>query len=89
MGTIAVHPRADVARLSGEIGYWLAEECWARGIATAAVTALTQAVFEHAALVRIYAPMFSQAGLRNRRASGERSHAFTRRRAFKLQLLHT
>jgi len=59
MGTIAVHPRADVERLSGEIGYWLAQECWGRGIATAAVTAVTEAVFQHTSLLRIYAPVFS------------------------------
>lgn len=59
MGTIAVHPRADVERLSGEIGYWLAQECWGRGIATAAVSAVTEAVFQHTSLLRIYAPVFS------------------------------
>lgn len=59
MGTVAVHPRVDVERLSGEIGYWLAQECWGRGIATAAVVAVTEAVFQHTSLVRIYAPVFS------------------------------
>lgn len=59
VGTIAVHARADVERLSGEIGYWLAQKCWGRGIATAAVMAVTEAVFQHTSLVRIYAPVFS------------------------------
>ncbi len=59
VGTIAVHPRKDVERLSGEIGYWLAEDYWGRGIMTAAAGAVTAAVFEHTELVRLYAPVFS------------------------------
>lgn len=59
VGTISVHPRVDVERLTGEIGYWLGEEYWGRGIATAAAAAVTDAVFAHSELVRLYAPVFS------------------------------
>src|SRR5205085_664351 len=37
VGGIAVHPGADVARASAEVGYWLGRDFWGRGIASAAV----------------------------------------------------
>lgn len=41
------------ARLTATIGYWLAEPFWGRGIATAALKALTEYAFETHALRRI------------------------------------
>lgn len=40
-------------RLTGTIGYWLAEPFWGRGIASAALTALTDYAFETHRLRRI------------------------------------
>jgi RimJ/RimL family protein N-acetyltransferase len=59
VGTVALHARTDVERLSAEIGYWLAEPLWGRGIATSAVRAVTQAAFDTLPLVCIFAPVFS------------------------------
>src|SRR5215212_1661146 len=36
-GSIGLHPGTDVSRLTAELGYWLAERFWGRGIITAAV----------------------------------------------------
>ncbi|MEP5764961.1 MAG: GNAT family protein [Halieaceae bacterium] len=44
---------------SGEIGYWLGEPHWGQGLATAAVTEVTDYFFEHTELVRLVAPVFA------------------------------
>jgi ribosomal-protein-alanine N-acetyltransferase len=51
--------RGDIERVSAEIGYWLAEPLWGRGIATEAVTALTQYAIATHALTRVYALPFA------------------------------
>lgn len=48
----------DIDRRSAEIGYWLGEEYWGRGIVTAAVQALTDYAFAHFDLARIWACVF-------------------------------
>lgn len=58
-GTIAIHRRDDVERLSAEVGYWLAEPYWGRGIVTAALRALTAAAFRETDLIRLFAPVFA------------------------------
>jgi len=46
------------ARLTAEIGYWLGEDCWGRGIATEALRAVTDWAFATTDLVRIQAGVF-------------------------------
>ena len=55
IGCIGMLPQNDVARLSAEVGYWLGEPFWGRGIATAALKALTEHAFTEFDLVRLYA----------------------------------
>jgi ribosomal-protein-alanine N-acetyltransferase len=52
-----LHP--DVERVSAEIGYWLAEPFWGRGIATEALAALTAHAIRTHGLTRIYAVPFA------------------------------
>jgi len=52
-----LHP--DVERVSAEIGYWLAEPFWGRGIATEALTAVTRHAIEVHGLTRVYALPFA------------------------------
>jgi ribosomal-protein-alanine N-acetyltransferase len=59
IGGIGFHPQSDVHRLTAEIGYWLGEPFWGRGIATQALRALTEWVFATTPLVRIYAHVFA------------------------------
>lgn len=54
-GVIGVVLRDDVERCSGEIGYWLGEEYWGRGIATRALAGLTRFAFTTYELERLYA----------------------------------
>ena len=59
VGGAGVHPLEDVYRRSAEVGYWLAEPFWGRGIATTAVRALSEAGFaQFPHLVRLQAAVF-------------------------------
>jgi len=51
--------RADVERVSAEIGYWVAQPLWGRGIATDVLVALTQYAITTHGLTRIYALPFA------------------------------
>ena len=50
--------QADVYRKTAEIGYWIGEPFWNKGIATMAVKLLTQYGFNHLDLVRIHTGVF-------------------------------
>jgi len=59
VGGIGIHPLEDVKRRTAEIGYWLAEPYWGRGIVTDAVRSLVPLAFEHVGIVRLEAGIFS------------------------------
>ncbi len=50
---------ADIARHSAEMGYWLSEMYWRRGLATRAVLATSDWAFERYQLTRIFAQVFA------------------------------
>ncbi|HEU4403612.1 MAG TPA: GNAT family protein [Candidatus Polarisedimenticolia bacterium] len=58
VGGIGLEPKTDVERRSAEIGYWLGEPFWGRGIATEAVRAMTDFAFTHFDLCRLEALVF-------------------------------
>jgi ribosomal-protein-alanine N-acetyltransferase len=58
VGGIGFIPREDVYRRSAEIGFWLGEECWGRGIMTEALRAVTDYAFANFNLCRLYACVF-------------------------------
>ena len=57
-GGIGVFLQRDVERRSAELGYWLGEAHWGRGLMTEAVRRFTAAVFDAFDLLRIYAVVF-------------------------------
>jgi [ribosomal protein S5]-alanine N-acetyltransferase len=59
VGGIGLVLGTDVERYSAEIGYWLGERVWGRGLATAAVRALTPWAFAAFGLGRIFALPFA------------------------------
>ena len=59
IGGIGFHAQSDVHRLTAEVGYWLGEPYWGRGIATHALHAFTEWVFATTPLVRLYAHVFA------------------------------
>ncbi len=54
-GGIGFSIGTDVERLSAEIGYWLSEEFWGRGIVTEALKAVTSYAIETYNLTRVFA----------------------------------
>jgi len=59
VGGIGIHPLDDVKRSSAEIGYWLSESHWGKGIATDAVRSIVPVAFERYDIVRLQAGIFS------------------------------
>lgn len=60
VGGISIRAGTDVERFGAEIGYWLGEPFWGRGIATAAVLLVTAYAFEVCKLERVYALPFAR-----------------------------
>jgi [ribosomal protein S5]-alanine N-acetyltransferase len=58
-GGIGIEMHSDVERVSAEIGYWLGESAWGRGVATQAVTAVTAEAFRQFEITRLYAVPFA------------------------------
>ena len=59
VGSIGFVLHPDVERVSAEIGYWLAEPFWGRGIASDALIALTQYAIDTHHLTRVFAVPFA------------------------------
>jgi RimJ/RimL family protein N-acetyltransferase len=59
VGGIGFTVLTDVERVSAEIGYWLGEPFWGRGIVTEALVAVTRYAMESCGLTRIYALPFA------------------------------
>lgn len=57
-GGIGLVPQPDIFRRSAEIGYWLGEAYWSRGIVSEAVTAFSEWAFANFNLCRLYAGVF-------------------------------
>ncbi|MBU3914272.1 GNAT family N-acetyltransferase, partial [bacterium] len=58
IGGIGLVPKDDVHRKSVELGYWLAEPFWGKGIMTSAVGNITSYAFDTLDIVRIYSTIF-------------------------------
>jgi [ribosomal protein S5]-alanine N-acetyltransferase len=59
VGGIGFMLQQDVERVSAEIGYWLGEPYWGRGICTEAVRAVTAYAIEQHGLTRVFAVPFA------------------------------
>ena len=59
-GGIGVVLRDDVERVSAELGFWLGETMWGRGVMTDAVSAFVPWALERFNLQRIYAHVFER-----------------------------
>ena len=61
-GSIAVFRNKNIHRRTAEMGYYVGEDHWGRGVATRAVRAACDWVFEHTDILRIYAEPFARNG---------------------------
>jgi [ribosomal protein S5]-alanine N-acetyltransferase len=59
VGAIGYVPGHDIERFSAEIGYWLGEAYWGRGIATEALRLTTEHAFRQRRLLRLFALPFA------------------------------
>ena len=61
-GAISFWPGEDVYRLNAEIGYWLGEGHWGKGIMTEVIKILVNYIFENFEIRRIFALPFASSG---------------------------
>ena len=85
VGGIGFELKADVERYSAEVGYWLGEEFWGRGICSDALKAATPYAIEAYCLNRIFAvPFIKNLGsIRVLEKASYRRECLMRRSAFK------
>ena len=85
IGVVGVRPGANEYRYSAEIGYWIAEQFWGRGIGSDAVAQMTGRIFAETEIVRLYAPVYSpnKASMRVLEKNGYNLEAIHKRAVFK------
>ncbi|MDR1644877.1 MAG: GNAT family N-acetyltransferase [Tannerellaceae bacterium] len=59
VGGIGISPLADVERFSAEVGYWIGESWWNKGIATEALRTFAGYLFAHTNFVRLFACVYA------------------------------
>jgi len=84
-GAIGITPLNDEYKKTAEIGYWLAEPYWGRGIMTDVVKAVVPVAFEHFDIVRIQAGVYSKnpASMRVLEKAGFEREAVHKKTVFK------
>ena len=58
VGGVGISPRTDVERVSAEVGYWLGERYWGRGIVSDAVKAVAEYTFANTDILRLFASVY-------------------------------
>ena len=59
VGSIGIFRQGNIHRQTAELGYYIAEEYWGKGIMTEAVKQICEYVFGKSDIIRIYAEPFS------------------------------
>ena len=58
VGGIGLHLQSDILRKNAEIGYWIGEPYWGKGIAGKAIPQIIEYGFQNMDIVRIFARIF-------------------------------
>ena len=58
IGSIGLHLQSDILRKNAEIGYWLAEEYWGKGIVLDAISQIVPIGFTNLDITRIFARIY-------------------------------
>ena len=58
VGAIGYVPLSDIQRISAEVGYWLGEEYWGRGIMSQVLADFTEYIFAETGIIHLYANVF-------------------------------
>lgn len=59
IGSIGIYRQGNIHRRTAELGYYLAESFWGKGLATCAVSEACRRVFDNTDILRIYAEPFA------------------------------
>ncbi len=59
IGSIGIFRQSNIHRQTAELGYYIAEEYWGKGIMTEAVKQICEYVFAKSDIIRIYAEPFA------------------------------
>lgn len=59
IGSIGIFRQGNIHRQTAELGYYIAEKCWGKGIMTEAVKQICEYVFANSDIIRIYAEPFA------------------------------
>lgn len=59
LGSIGIFRQGNIHRQTAELGYYIAEEYWGKGIMTEAVKQICEYVFANSDIIRIYAEPFA------------------------------
>lgn len=59
IGSIGIFRQGNIHRQTAELGYYIAEEYWGKGIMTEAVKQICEYVFVNSDIIRIYAEPFA------------------------------
>lgn len=59
IGSIGIFRQGNIHRQTAELGYYIAEEYWGKGIMTEAVKQICSYVFDKSDIIRIYAEPFA------------------------------
>lgn len=60
IGSIAVFRKENIHRMTGELGYYIAEQYWGKGIMCEAIKKICDRIFTTTDIVRIFAEPFSR-----------------------------
>ena len=85
VGGVGIVHQTDIYRLNAEIGYWLGEPFWNKGIMSEAVSAMVDYAFSNFQVIRIYAGVFdcNKASMRVLEKAGFHKEAVHRKAIFK------
>lgn len=89
-GVISLMPNEGIYRIGSELGYWIGESYWGRGIASQAVALITKYGFEELQLHRIYAGVFdfNKASIRVLEKNGYLKEGIKRKAVIKNGRIH-
>jgi len=84
-GMIGLFPQSDVYEFNAELGYWIGEKYWGKGIGTRAVELLCNYCFSETEIQRIFAGVFdyNQASMRVLEKNGFMKEGISKRAVFK------
>lgn len=85
LGVISLELKSDIYRYQAEIGYWIGEAYWGKGIATQAIRLITDYGFNELGLMRIVACVFegNAASMHVLRKNGYSQEAILKKSVFK------